>query len=111
MLFFLVLKDSDRDDKSRQADENNKEQKQDIYDQGYSDKRRDSDSNREQSKRNQNSERENEQRQVSLRDSSESRRREDRDRGVQVVSPTENSTNKWANIIKVNLSFNYSIFN
>jgi len=51
-----------------------------------------------------------------LRDSSESRRLEDRDTGVQVVAPTDNSTNKWGNIIKVKLSsiipfFDYVIFN
>lgn len=107
--YFLVLKDSDQSDKDRQADENNNKHKQDIYDHGYSDQKRDSDSKREDSKRSENSQRENDQRQVALRDSSENRGLEGRDTGVQVVSPTENSTNKWANIIKVNFS-NYVLF-
>ena len=105
----LVPKDSDQGDEDRQADENKNKHKQDIYDHGYSDQRRDSDSKEEESKRSENSQRENDRRQVPLRDSSENRGLEGRDTGVQVVSPTENSTSKWANIIKVNFS-NFSSF-
>lgn len=93
-----IVTDSDQGDEGREADENKNKHKQDIYDHGYSDQRRDSESNREESKRSENSQRENDQRQVALRDSSENRGLEGRDTGVQVVSPKENSTNKWANI-------------
>ncbi len=100
---FRVLKDSE--------DENDDEQKQDVHGDSHSDQRHVKVPSREESKRNENSQRESEQRHdnVPLRDSNEDIRRADREPGVQVVAPTENTMNKWANIIKVNSSFDTAI--
>ena len=129
--YFCVLKDSE--------DENN-EQTQDAYGERHTDQRRDNVSlirkeeskrneslqseseqrrdnipliRKEESKRNENLQRESEQRRdsVPLRDSNKDTRRVDGEPGVQVVAPTENSMNKWANIIKVNSSFDTTILN
>ncbi|KAL9970030.1 hypothetical protein ACROYT_G022339 [Oculina patagonica] len=83
-------------------DENDDEQKQDVHGDSHSDQRHVKVPSREESKRNENSQRESEQRHdnVPLRDSNEDIRRADREPGVQVVAPTGNTMNKWANIIK-----------
>ena len=105
---FLVLKDS--------KDENNDKQKQDVGEK-HSDQRQDNVPlrSREERKQNENSQIESEQRHdnVLLKDSNinEDIRDSDKEPGVQVVAPTENSMNKWANIIKVNFSLDTDMLN
>ncbi|KAJ7376205.1 hypothetical protein OS493_036186 [Desmophyllum pertusum] len=88
-------------------------QKQDVYDESHSDQAHDAIPlrSRKEIKRNETSQSESEPRHhdnVPLRDSNKGiRLAADREPEVHVVSPTENTLNNWANIIKVNGLFSF----
>lgn len=103
---FLVLKAADEADERRSTDENENEQRRrNDYDKSQPHQTRDSIhlGRREESKRIEDSLSESEQihDNVPLRDNNDDINAK-KERGVHVISPTDNTVNKWADIIKVN---------